>query len=84
MLSVRREWNESLSKTTPGRMADVLMAFGPFLCANMSQSSKTPVGRVTWLALHFFWAIPSMALCLVPMLILIGADIVIETWRGDF
>jgi hypothetical protein len=71
-------------RDTPfGQAIELVMEWLVFLPLTLGSRSKIPVLRVAYVVLQLVWALPAMAIAIVPLTVCMFVDIFIQAWRGD-
>ena len=65
------------------RALDAFMNYGPALPLTLCMDSQNRTIRLFGLLWFAVWCLPAMAVCAVPILFLLIADIVMHVYRGD-
>lgn len=62
---------------------DRLMEYGPYLPLSLTENNKNKIIRLVGLLVFFVWFMPLMAICAIPMLVLMWAEMFQDVWKGD-
>lgn len=79
---IKRIWNESYARTWPGRAVDVLVDGFVFLPLYVTDKSPRVAIRLLGIAWYMAWVFPAALIAMIPMMLLIFADIIADTIRG--